>query len=560
MWPKKSHGRLELAILIAVPVIATLGFGIHASFEAQEAHEKARLLSAKEQVASEARAVTDGFTRQLKWIREQSQSFKQLHALSGSTLQAPPRLPEPLMAWAEVEKGSAQQMAGSTGEFTGMLQRLISRVRWDVIQKNGTSVIALERNDQLGLAFSGGIAGNATLVIVESRQLAPIVAQGSRAFLVNALGRVLVHSQPSYLGSDFSRTQIFSSQIKPLLVPTHGKSRAAENESDPTLLRAIDQADVVAASARSEFPGLVWGVERMHGRSTVSGWREKLGQAFVVGGILAVLFAGWLLIAYRRVAGRGGHAGKADYTYDDEDSRILAASLDATNGANVPRFAPAAELRSEPSLEPTTQISAEAASAISQLSEITESKNELREELRASQQALRGVREELALVENFEKDSLRLKDPKAVATRLAQATSQLCGSPVLYFTFHDGLGAAILQADAGFAPGTAPVGMSFPLDDRWVKYIQAIEKRGETASLSEYEPLTKILLARMGVAHFEAWAVTGYGHLGRQAGLSRLLGVLVILQAGVDSVSRHDSLNRLMRATGLIYENALLSR
>jgi hypothetical protein len=102
--------------------------------------------------------------------------------------------------------------------------------------------------------------------------------------------------------------------------------------------------------------------------------------------------------------------------------------------------------------------------------------------------------------------------------------------------------------------------MSFPIDQMVLQKIREADQKGTFAALSDYGPLSRILLARLGVAHFEAWALTGYGHLGRQAGKPRLLGVLIILQAGLESAMRHDSLSRMMRTTGLVYENALLSR
>lgn len=172
------------------------------------------------------------------------------------------------------------------------------------------------------------------------------------------------------------------------------------------------------------------------------------------------------------------------------------------------------------------------------------------------------LRQELAakreseLVSCFEGEAVRSRDPKAIARRLAGAAAQICESPTLFFIHHEGVRAAILQADGGFAPGDAPAAMSFPVDAAMLAAVVQAERQGIVASFSQYGPLQKLLLARLGLAHFEAWAVTGCGHLGRAAGRPRLLGILVIL--GAPSVSRYDSLSRMMRSTGLIYESALL--
>ncbi|MBI3534341.1 MAG: hypothetical protein HY072_02470 [Deltaproteobacteria bacterium] len=84
-------------------------------------------------------------------------------------------------------------------------------------------------------------------------------------------------------------------------------------------------------------------------------------------------------------------------------------------------------------------------------------------------------------------------------------------------------------------------------------------QRGEIFSLTQYSPLANILLAKTGVAHFEAWPLTSYGPLGKMSGKLRLVGILVVLQAGVDSVLHREALIRMLRTTGLIYENMLLS-
>ena len=97
--------------------------------------------------------------------------------------------------------------------------------------------------------------------------------------------------------------------------------------------------------------------------------------------------------------------------------------------------------------------------------------------------------------------------------------------------------------------------MTFPITSEVITRLQLADDRNEWLSLTEYPPLARAVMTRMGVAHFEAWPVCG-----RKGGKSCLLGVLVILQAGVDSDLHRDSIARMMRATGLTYENSLVSR
>jgi hypothetical protein len=181
----------------------------------------------------------------------------------------------------------------------------------------------------------------------------------------------------------------------------------------------------------------------------------------------------------------------------------------------------------------------------------------------ASASRLRALQDEGAILVQFEKEITKTKDPKIVHARMTTVASRLCASPCLFFAYHEVLRGAVLEAVAGMGEkggADALMGASFQVDQSvWQKISQA-ESQGHLVPLADYEPLSRLILIRTGVAHFEAWGVTGYGYLGRLAGKPRLLGILVILQSGVDSVTRHDSLSRMVRMAGLVYENALLSQ
>lgn len=191
--------------------------------------------------------------------------------------------------------------------------------------------------------------------------------------------------------------------------------------------------------------------------------------------------------------------------------------------------------------------------------QLHQSMDDLKQRLLNAEQFVRSAREESKVLNQFEEEARRLRDPRLVAHQLVHAASQLCGGPTLFFTYHERTKMAVLQADAGFANGDSPASWAFPVDPQLLSDVHDQDARAQVATLTDYRPLSQLVLARTGVAHFEAWAVTGYGHLGRQAGRTRLLGVLVVLESGVESYTRQDSLARMMRSTGLIYENALLS-
>jgi hypothetical protein len=99
--------------------------------------------------------------------------------------------------------------------------------------------------------------------------------------------------------------------------------------------------------------------------------------------------------------------------------------------------------------------------------------------------------------------------------------------------------------------------MSFPINDPILNRIVRYEREGKPASLSDYAPLTLLLTTRLRTPLCEAWAVTG-------SGSPLLLGVLVIVnrpgqaQKEMNGEWQH-SLERIMKTTGLIYENAILN-
>lgn len=158
------------------------------------------------------------------------------------------------------------------------------------------------------------------------------------------------------------------------------------------------------------------------------------------------------------------------------------------------------------------------------------------------------------MVQTFEQKSRelaeRIQDRQLVVGMLTEMASKLCASPTLFFRYRPELQAAVLATDSGFEAGGAPSTLSFPLDSVASHKIVACIEEGKIASLSNYEPLAKLLLSRMGIAVFDAWAVTSPGVSG-----TKLLGVLVILQSSAQSAMHFETLVRMMRTTGRTLQN-----
>ena len=179
-----------------------------------------------------------------------------------------------------------------------------------------------------------------------------------------------------------------------------------------------------------------------------------------------------------------------------------------------------------------------------------------------NKRAVDGLVQREKLLQDFETGALVQRHPRVIAEQTARTAHQLCQVPALFFTVDPVQGSARLAADAGLSNQgrNAPAHLEFRLDAEAMDAIADITRDGSIASLSQYEPLAQVVLMHFGISHFDAWAMTGFSWLGRAAGKPSVLGVLVLLGAGSQSLTHGPSLGRMLRNAGLVYENSLLAR
>jgi hypothetical protein len=111
--------------------------------------------------------------------------------------------------------------------------------------------------------------------------------------------------------------------------------------------------------------------------------------------------------------------------------------------------------------------------------------------------------------------------------------------------------------------------MSFPIGSAVLERIFEVEQSSSVAALAEFTPLQRLVATHFSNRGFQAWAVTGFAPSIKEVGGPRLLGVLVLLDSARSAVLRGkpeeqsahlQTLVRLLKATSLSYENALLTR
>lgn len=575
MYLLRSHGRLSLkpalkntwkkvvAARAYWPVALSLTAGIYMGIQyySPATAQDEREASAHREVSDQARLMTESFWSQLDSIRSQAIAFRQLR-LAYQSFAPNTEVPKP---WGRIQHWAEFGIAGSAlgdpklhspganwkpGVVEQAEQNYLRSVQEKIslreIKESGISLVrikldSLTSTEKVAIGFFADSKNSVVnVVLVDPSEVFPVFKRFAskkdegtlRAYLIAADGKVLIHSLPSYNAASFVETEVFTGALMPLLSGTRGNGTGS--------FTSIDQIPVYSAFSRLGKLPFAIVVERAALESSTQASTSG-SQVSGAGFLIALMLLASSLVPFAR-RWRARRAPAAAKTSNEAE---LEAILDQMEGT------PLGIIMGDAAIAAGPPIPIQNEEAV---------RNTLEQELVASQQALRTAQQERNLLNRFEQEAAALKDPKVVAAKLTQAATQLCGSPTLYFVHHEGLGSAILQSDAGFPPGSAPVAMSFPMEPAMLLKIQEAAKGGELINLCEYEPLARILMNRIGVAHFEAWPLSGFGHLGRQSGRPRILGILVILQAGVDSVTRHDSLCRMMRMTGLVYENSLLSR
>lgn len=534
MYPAESHGRLGYLkilgiFLLAVAGAAVLGaslspvLGLSASSEMEQT-------TRQEEARRQNLSLAENFRHALETIRVRALSLRELRATPSG----------PILHWAELEvrgdviysvkqaarnpKWKLPTTASGLEAVTfeeSFLKDALSFLNLQEIRREGAGVLEVRedrgRNPRfLGFAFLAA-PESVVLALVDPMEAFPIFAASSspsggpffRAYLMGPGGNVLAHSYSSVSNADFSSLPVYVSALRSAL-----GSSAPDQTSGVSVLQAIDKLSAITAWSRiGRMPlGLV--VERVEFAPETGTW-TILAAALPVFGVLVIL-AAFVLGYGRLVASRkGGHVDIPLQT---------------------PVMNPALEIRAIPMGED-----------VNNYVEKYVEESGIRQELLASQRLLNKEREENVLIDRFEMEAARIADPRIISERMVSVAARICKSPVLWFNHQESTKLGILAADAGFQPGDVPGSMTFPITAEVTSRMQEAESNGQQLSLTEYPPLSRAIMNRMGVAHFEAWPVSSRG---------RLLGVLVILQAGIDSDKHRDSLGRMMRTAGLIHENA----
>lgn len=519
---------------ILIPAIVGLSAGTWLGYQSQSDTIDAYEVTRSEDLQTQTQLLTESIWTSIQDIRTQALAIRKIRE---SSPQATPTSGGRILHWAELEiqgerltrvkqsAANSQWMRSFTGAKTWeshYLQSTLQRITTRQLKDSGIAALRMKRDadgrqEWLSIAFplysdtTNKTLTGAIVTLVDPNDTFAVFSRfknKTRAYLVGGDGNVLAHSTPTLVGSDFSHTGVFADGARSLFLSS--TMIGTGNFS------AFDQLPVTAAYSRiGDLPfAAVIESTRTPGLTAAGGsenWMRIFGQVLIsLGSItLAIFFA-------RRLQ---------NSLVEEADLRPSATPLPSLWTQPTQTAAPQPSMAGAPSQTPTPAQPHHSASR----------------PLLSRQQAF-----ELALRFEEEIRTTSAKDIRTLGTRLSRIASDICDSPILFFGFHARSNQAILDADAGFDRGGAPASLAFPISKEITHRILRSTQEGKVVSLEKFEPLAKVILERTGVAHFEAWAVT--------SPQPALLGVLVILHAGVQSANHRDSLVRVMKATALAYE------
>lgn len=315
--------------------------------------------------------------------------------------------------------------------------------------------------------------------------------QKKRLYITSESGNVLAHSQISYVGSDITETEIFKDGVLDLF----------QNEKQKKTGRFVNVEGIPVWGALKKVDRFPFGMvledrtEYYQAENNTGGnglWTRFLGESIFILGILVLL---------------GG--ASAWYFSIRSHSKI--------NHEN-PIYSESRQPFIKPVLSPPQSTS--------------------KQNTEVNPPSLDSL-EIQKLMSQFELNNQRALNFEDRIPLLAEISSKICSSPILFFSFSEGARTAILSADAGFPSGQAPASLVFSISLEDQKRIKDLAARNQMITLSQYEPLANLLLETMGTACFEAWAL---------ANESKFYGILVILHANSESTQNRGPIFQLIQS------------
>ena len=374
------------------------------------------------------------------------------------------------------------------------------------------------------------------------------------AYFMDKKGKVLAHSLSAYIGTDLRKIDHLKDTIDNLFLGAQtgsvGQYQAVDGTKEHVaFVRAGISPFAVGVEQKTNAPVLsgAWIVEQMHSGAA----RKNLGVIFIMIGIALALFSGislWLGRELRKQIATNSTA-RATKQPKEEPSPFVPATAPFEAPAYAQATAKPSNPQSPSKVAPSFFASSIGNDAVAQAaSSFVENRQSIQKERETAKQSARAFTVNRDFVKEFhesvEKNGYTLE---AVEQALVQNSSELSESPVLYFRYQRRSQNLTLASVAGKVQIPNYSYMQAYVRKDIEMQVESLANEGKVASVTNYAPLSKLMMQNLNVAHFEAWAITSDSEVSSG---SKLMGVLVILQAGFRSAQARPTLAKVLREGG----------
>lgn len=346
-----------------------------------------------------------------------------------------------------------------------------------------------------------------------------------RHYVLSETGDVIAHSIPTYVGTSFKDTPLYKQLKRTAFHPEYDQSASLSAGSGS--FTSVDQLPVLIAYRRIPGHPYVFVSEAI--QSSAIGSTDPL--QFLVAGTLAT--GALMLLALANLLRKLRKKKLVTPPASEPDS-------------NHPSWKPV--VITHKNFTPVAKPASGAVQA-GPIHPVTNSQSVVQ----ALDRERRLEQTEQEILGQFQLSALKLREPKMVASILTEAASQLCKSPTLFMRYDAKFRSFSLETESGLDGGSTPHVLQLSLSEDALRRIEDLTSTGLVASLAQFEPLAKLLIQRLGVSYYEAWVLSST----RENQPNQIYGLLVILQASLDSIQRRDFLMSMIKTTGLIYDREL---
>ena len=370
-------------------------------------------------------------------------------------------------------------------------------------------------------------------------------AEDKNAFLMNKNGRVLVHSNPAFIGTDLRKISTLKETLASLFLGAQtgnvGHYLSVEGvKENIALVRASTLPFAVAVEQKASYPvlSLPWWSEQ-YGSGAA---RKNLGVLFLVLAGALSLFSFVSIWLNREL--KKQMKGEVSFRERNQSSARAETSLSLTP---IEGF----HLLKNPKLEvPVDEGSMAISRAAEQFVENRTLINDEIEKLDYTKQKVVEVMPRPNLVslrEAFSKKIQNAFNAETIEKELVETCTALTESPTLFFRYHRLNQNLILTTVGGEVAIPNYSSMQAYVRKDIEQQVERLATEGKVASVTHYGPIHKLMLSNLNVAHYEAWAVTSEREISQG---SKMVGILIVLQAGFKSSEVRPQLAKILKEAG----------